>query len=158
MSNTHAAIGANLTTLAKLDAARLCLENQNDTGAGDFLDSIKRVERNGIAELITKARKAVRLGERATARHHIKKAVATIHENVRIIRHGSETQTLCEPGIHTIARITNCGDDSEPAKLVGESLIQITDDGKKEFVLLASELDEIAKDWLEFRKTHPYAK
>lgn len=156
--NTHAAIGANLTTLAKLNAARLCLENQNDTGAGDFLDSIKPVERTGIAQLMTKARKAVSLGERATARHHIKNAVAMIHENVRIKRHGVMTQTLVESGIHTLARITDGGDNSEPERLCNTSLIQITDDAGKEFVLLAMELDGICADWLAFRKTHPNAK
>lgn len=67
-------------------------------------------------------------------------------------------ELLFQVEAHSVHRITNDGDNSEPEKLCGTSLIRLCDDDvtkPREFVLLAMELDELAKKWLKLRKLWP---
>lgn len=62
-----------------------------------------------------------------------------------------KTEKLAEAGIHTLARITDDGDNSEPATLCDTSLVLITDDAGQDFCLLALEMDAVASAWLKLR-------
>jgi len=56
---------------------------------------------------------------------------------------------MCEGG--SIYHITNAGDDSEPEKLCGESLVRLVDDLGRHVILTAEEFDVLALDWLAQR-------